>query len=240
VYVTAAELVEGHRLARDHADHLRTRDEHVPLSRDDEDEVGDRRRVDGATGARARDDADLRDHAGRANVAVEDVRVAGERDHSFLDPSTTRVVDADDRYAVAQRELLHLDDLLGGDLTERAAEDRCVIRVDGDRAAVDVAEPCDHTVAGDAAVLHVETVRAMRGEHIELHERAVVYEHLDALPGGRLAGGSPLVGGFRLSVKRLVAPLPILVDLLFRDAGRLALGRFDALQVGKRPAHGSE
>ncbi len=89
VDVTATELVKGHGFAGDHADHLGSGDEHVPLSRDDEDEVGDRRRVDRAAGAWARDDADLRDHAGRANVAVEDVRVAGQRDHAFLDARAT-------------------------------------------------------------------------------------------------------------------------------------------------------
>jgi len=80
----------------------------------------------------------------------------------------------------------------------------------------------------------------MSGEHVELDERAVVDEHLDALARGCPAGGAPLVGGLGLRVQRLVAPLAVLIDLLFRDAGRRALGRFDALQVGKRPAHGGE
>ncbi len=80
----------------------------------------------------------------------------------------------------------------------------------------------------------------MSREHVKLDERAVVDEHLDALASGCLAGGAPLVGRLGFGVQRLVAPLPVLVDLLFRNAGRFALGRFDALQVGKRPAHGSE
>src|SRR2546425_11532979 len=106
VHIAAAELLEGHVLARDHADHLGARDEHVALAGDYEYEVGDRRRVDGAARARAGDDADLRDHSRRAHVAIEDVRVTSERNYPFLDPSPAGIVDADDRDAVAQRELL--------------------------------------------------------------------------------------------------------------------------------------
>ena len=63
VHVAATQLVERHGLAGDDLDHLRAGDEHVPLAGNDEDEVGDRRRVDGAAGARPRDDAQLRDDA---------------------------------------------------------------------------------------------------------------------------------------------------------------------------------
>src|SRR5207302_1783834 len=63
VHVTAAQLVKGHGLTGDDPDYLRAGDEHVALARDDEDEVGYRRSVDGATRARTGDDADLRDDA---------------------------------------------------------------------------------------------------------------------------------------------------------------------------------
>ncbi len=62
-----------------------------------EDEVGHRRRVDRAAGARAHDQADLRDHAGAADVAEEDVAVGAERDHALLDPRAAGVVDPDHR-----------------------------------------------------------------------------------------------------------------------------------------------
>src|SRR4029078_11375828 len=93
-------------------DHLRAGDEHVALPGDDEDEVGDGRRVERAAGARTGYDADLRDDRARANVAIEDVRVAGERDHALLDPRAAGIVDADDGAASGQRELLDLVYLL--------------------------------------------------------------------------------------------------------------------------------
>ena len=70
---------------------------------DHEDEVGHGRRVDGAAGGRAHDEADLRDDAGRLDVAPEDLRVAAERDDALLDPRAARVVDPDQRAAVLQR-----------------------------------------------------------------------------------------------------------------------------------------
>ena len=121
---------------------------------------------------------------------------------------------------VAQRQLLHLDDLLGGDLAQRAAEDRRVIRVNGHRPPVDLPESRDHAVAGDPAVLHPETVGAVRGEEVELDERAVVEQHLDAVARGGLAGCAPLVRRFGLGMQRLVAALSVLVDLLLGDGGR--------------------
>ena len=59
----AAELLEGRLLAGHRLDHIGARDEHVRGVLHHEDEVRHRRRVDGAAGAGAHDDADLRDHA---------------------------------------------------------------------------------------------------------------------------------------------------------------------------------
>jgi hypothetical protein len=85
-------------------------------------EVGDRRGVDGAAGARAHDERDLRDDP-EAHVAQEDLAVEAERDDALLDARAAGVVDADDRAAHLHREVHDLDDLLAEDLAERAAED---------------------------------------------------------------------------------------------------------------------
>jgi hypothetical protein len=55
----------------------------------------------------------------------------------------------------------------------------------------------------------------MRRENVKLHERSIVEEHLDAVSRRCLAGGTPPVGGLSLRVQGLVAPLAVLVDLLF-------------------------
>src|SRR5207247_10205548 len=112
-----------------------------------------------------------------------------------------------------------------------------VVRIDGDGPAVDLAEPCDHAVTGDLAVLHPEAVRAMRRKDVELDERALVEQHLDAIAGGRFARRPTLVRGVGVGVQSLVAALAVLVDLLFRNGGRLSLRSLDAFEARRGSAH---
>ena len=90
-------------------------------------------------------------------------------------------------HAAAQRELHDLDDLLAGDLAERSAEGREVLRVDGDGAAVDRADAGDDRVAVGARLLHAERGGAVAHVLVELDEAAGVDEQLDALARGELA-----------------------------------------------------
>ena len=148
----AAELLLGDFLVGHRPDHVGTGHEHVARALDHDVEVGDRRRVDRAAGTRAHDRGDLRDHARRQRVAQEDVGVAAERQHAFLDARAARVVQADDRRAHLHRQVHDLDDLGGVGLRERAAEDREVLREGVDDAAVDAALAGDDAVAGDHLV----------------------------------------------------------------------------------------
>ena len=59
-----------------------------------------RGRIDGAAGARSHDGGDLRDHAAGQRVAQEDIGIAGERHHAFLDARAAGIVEADDGRAV--------------------------------------------------------------------------------------------------------------------------------------------
>ena len=59
----AAELLGGDHLVGDGLHHVGAGDEHVARVAHHEDEVGHRRRIDVAAGARPHDDADLRDDA---------------------------------------------------------------------------------------------------------------------------------------------------------------------------------
>src|SRR6266568_6991167 len=156
-------------------------------------------------------------------------------DYPLLDAGAAGVVDADDRYAVADGQLLDFDDLLRRHLAQRAAEDRRVVGVDGHRAAVDLAEARDHAVARDLAVLHPEPVGAVGGEDVQLDERPAVEQHLDPVTRRRLAGGSPLVRGLGVGVQRLVAPLAVLVDLLLGDGRRFSLRGLDPFEAWRRP-----
>ena len=78
-------------------------------------------------------------------------------------------------------------DLLGVDLTQRAAEDREVLREHKHLAPVDLAPPGDHTVGERPVRLDAEPVRAVAGEHVELDEGSGVEQQIDALAGGELA-----------------------------------------------------
>ncbi len=166
----AAQLLERDLLAGDRLDDVGPGDEHVRGLLHHEDEVGDRRRVDRAARAGAHDQADLRDHARAHHVAHEDVAVGAERDDALLDPRAARVVDADDRAADLRGQVHDLAHLLGHDLAERAAEDGEVLAEDADAAAVDRAVARYDGVAPGPVLLHVELVRAVAHERVELLE----------------------------------------------------------------------
>ena len=136
-------------------------DEHVARVAHHEDEVGHRRRIDVAAGARPHDDGNLRDDAGRQHVALEHLAIAAERRDALLDARAAGVEQADDRRAVLQRHVLELGDLLRMRLRQRAAEHGEILGEDEDRAAVDRAPAGDDAVAGDLlALVHAEVDRS--------------------------------------------------------------------------------
>jgi len=187
VRVGAAEVFLRDLLMRHRLDDVGPGDEHVARALDHQDEVRDRRGVDGAAGARAHDAADLRDDSARERVAEEDVRVAGERLDAFLDPRAAGVVEPDHGRADLHREVHHLADLLGVGSGERAAEDGEVLREDERLAAVDETPAGDDAVAEDLLVLHSELGAAMGDETVELDERARIEEEVDPLARGELS-----------------------------------------------------
>ena len=218
----AAELLERHLLAGHRLHDLGAGDEHVRGLLDHEDEVGHRRRVDGAARAGPHDEADLGDDAGGLDVAPEDLRVAAERDDALLDARASRVVDPDQRAAVLEREVHDLADLLGEHLGERAAEDGEVLREDEDLAAEDRPVAGDDGVAPRPALHHPEVRVAVADEAVELDEAARVEQLLDPLAREELAAlALPLDGaGSSPRVKRLVAEPRELVELALRRVGR--------------------
>ena len=210
-----AELLELDLLAGHRLDHLGAGDEHVRGLLDHEDEVGHGGGVDGAAGARAHDQADLRDHAGALDVADEDVAVGAQRDDALLDARAARVVDADHRRPDLRGQVHDLDHLLGHHLAERAAEDGEVLGEDEDGAAVDRAVAGHHRVAVGTALVHVELVGAVADEGVELLEGAGVEQLLDPLARGELALRVLLLDGLLgAGVDRLLAQLAQVGELL--------------------------
>ena len=206
----AAELVLRDLLVRHRLDDVGAGHEHVARALDHDVEVGDRRRIDRAAGARAHDRGDLRHDAGGERVAQEDVGVAAERQHAFLDARAARVVEPDDRRAHLHRQIHDLHDLRGVGLRERAAEDGEVLREGVDRPAVDAAGAGDDAVAGNRRCLvHAEVAAAVRDELVDLLERAGIEQQIDPLARGELAAVVLLLQP-RFAAAQLGAALEIL------------------------------
>ncbi len=148
----AAQTLEVDLLVRHRLHHVRPGHEHVGGALDHEDEVGDRRRVDGAAGAGPHDGADLGHHTRGLGVAPEDLGVAAQRRHPFLNPRAARVVEPDDRAAGLHRQVHHLADLLRVRLRQRTAEHGEVLREHAHIAAVDPAVPGDDPIAQELLV----------------------------------------------------------------------------------------
>ena len=214
VGVRAAQLLHRHVLAGDGLDHVGTGDEHLAGLVDHHDEVGQRGGVDVPAGGGAHDQRDLRDDAGGQDVVVEDLAVQAKRDDTLLDARAGAVVDADQRAAGLDREVLHLDDLLAVDLAEAAAEHRDVLAEDAHVAAVDGAVTGDHTVAERTLLVQAEVGAAVPGQRVELDERPLVQQRVDALAGGQLALGVHLLdGGLTDRVQRLLGALAQIGEL---------------------------
>src|SRR5207244_10485700 len=106
----AAQGFFGDLLVGDGFHHVRPGDEHVARAFDHQHEIGDGRRIYGSARARTHDAANLWHHAAGQRVAQNDVGVAAERGHTFLNARAARVVQAQDGYADLQCQIHQLDD----------------------------------------------------------------------------------------------------------------------------------
>jgi len=170
-------------------DHFGAGDEHVAAVFDHEDKVGHGGRIHRPAGARPHDQADLRDHAAGADVALKHLGVAAQRGHALLDARAARVVQADHRHPHLHGLVHDFADFFGVGFAQGAAKDGEVLAEDEHQAAVDHAVTGDHAVAGDALFGHAEVAAAVFDEHVPLFEAAFVEQHLDALARGELAFG---------------------------------------------------
>ena len=186
VHLGAAQALRRHVLAGHRLDHVGAGQEHRTAVGHD-DEVGQRRRVDGAAGAGPEDQRDLRDHARGHHVAHEHLAVRGEAAHAFLDAGAPRVVEPDQRDAGLERQVLDAADLVRLHLRERPAEHREVLREHRDAPPADLAEARDQAVAEKALVGEPELRNVVRRQRAELLERALVQQQCQALAGGELA-----------------------------------------------------
>ena len=120
------------------------------------------------------DHRDLRDDARSLDVLIKGLRDPVERDHAVLDARSRALVEADQRATGGDGEFLDFHHFLAVDLTERAAENRAVLREDADFAAVYGAPTGDDAVGDWATRSHAEILRAVTGELVSFNKRAFI------------------------------------------------------------------
>ncbi len=185
--IAPAELVLRHFFVRHRLDDVRPGDEHVRRVLHHQDEVGHGRRINGAASARSHDGGDLRHHSRCQHIAQEDVGIASQRHHAFLNARTSGIVQPDHRRANLHRHIHDLDDLGGVGLRQRAAEHGEVLREHKYQSAFDAAISGKKAVAEVLLLVHAEVVAAMRDQLVGLFEGAFIEQKLDALAGRHFA-----------------------------------------------------
>ena len=186
VHRGTAQLLLRHVFARHGLHDLRAGEEHIRGTLLHDDEVGQRRRIDGTAGTGAEDGRNLRNDTRAHHVTLENVGITRQSVHTLLDTGTARIVQTDAGSAVAHRHIHNLADLVGHRKRQRTCRHGEVLGKDIDQAAFDRTVTRYHTVAERMLLLHTEVVATMRDEHVELLEATLVEQHLDTLACGVL------------------------------------------------------
>ena len=140
-------------------------------------------------GAGAHDHGDLGNDAGSQDIAHEDLAVGSKAAHALLDAGAAGVVEADERDAALQGQVLDPADLVGLHHAEGAAEHREVLGEDGDAAAIDATEAGDDAVARILLVVQTEVRHVVGGQGAQFLEGPLVQQQGQTLPRGQLPFG---------------------------------------------------
>ena len=181
VHQCAPQFLKGDILVRHRLDHVRPGHKHVARVLDHDHKVGDGRAVDRPARTRPHDDADLRNDARRQRVAVEDLGIARQAVHAFLNARPARVVQTDHGRAIGHGRIHHLADLHRVRVAYAAAEDRKILRVDVDKAAVNCTVARHHTITGDALLSQPKVVRIVRDKDVHFAEATLVEQQFQPL-----------------------------------------------------------
>ncbi len=149
-----------------------------------DDEVGQGRGVDRATGAGAGDDGDLRHDARQEDILVEHLAVAGQRVDTLLDAGATRVVDEDEGCARLERRVHRLGDLDVVHLARGATGDGEVLAGEVDGTTEHRAGASDDAVSGHVRLVHAEEGGAVLAEGAILEQGSRIEQGIDALARG--------------------------------------------------------
>ncbi len=187
MYTSTTQLLLGHVLAGDGLNHLGAGQEHEGDTLGHDDEVGQGRGVNGTTGTRTKDCADLGNNTRCVDVALENLGIASQSVNALLDAGATRVVQADNRSTLLHGQIHHLTHLQCHGLTQRTANDGCILSKHIHQTATDGTETGYNAVTVIGLLLHAEVGAAVLNKHVQFLETALVKEHVDALTGSEFA-----------------------------------------------------
>ena len=92
--------------------HIRSCNKHIAGVFHHQNKIGQCRRINGTTGTRSHDRANLWNHSGCHRIAQEYLGISGQRTYSFLNSCASRVIQSDDRRSHLHSHVHHLANLL--------------------------------------------------------------------------------------------------------------------------------
>mmetsp|Transcript_17924 Transcript_17924/g.42296 ORF Transcript_17924/g.42296 Transcript_17924/m.42296 type:complete len:263 (+) Transcript_17924:1307-2095(+) len=192
----STQLFLGHGFVGDCFDHFRSRDKHVTSVFDHEDKICHGRTVHGTAGTRPHNDRNLRNHPRRVDIELKHVGIATQTVHTFLNASSTRVVETNHGRSHSHGHVHDLDHFLSVRFRERSSQDGEILRKGIDGTAVDLAVPGDDAVAGKLLGIHAKFGTAMRLELINFVKGIGIEQEFDAFSCRERAPRVLLVNAF--------------------------------------------
>ena len=122
-----AQFFGGHFFMRHGLHHVGAGHKHVARVFHHENKIRDGRTIHGPTRTRPHNGRELRNHARRAGVAVENIGVPRQREHTFLNTRPPRIVEANERRTVLHGQVHELADLFGVGFGQGTAKDRKIL-----------------------------------------------------------------------------------------------------------------
>jgi hypothetical protein len=162
-------------------DHVGSGNEHVRRVLDHNVEVGDCRTVNRTAGAGSHDATNLRYHSARQGVAQENVGVASQTHHAFLNARAAGIVQADDRNTDLHCQVENLANLFCVRFRERTTEDCEVLSKHNHAPPVYQPIAGNYTIARIELLVETEVLRTMHHEFAKLFKALLIKQEVDPL-----------------------------------------------------------
>ena len=170
-------------------DNSRSCDEHLACLIYHEYEVRDSRRIYRAACARSHDHRDLRNHAGRNRVVVEDLAESGKSRNTFFYSGTAGILQSNDRCTHFQSHVLHFDDFFCVIFTQGSTAYSKVLRKCEYQSSVYLAIACYNAVTQQFFFVHAEVRASVFYEHIDFNKAVFIKKNVQSFSRSQLASG---------------------------------------------------